>query len=89
MPTITFEYSTETDRVMFEQAVAFVVHMRQVAATAPDGTVIDACEKLALADGRQLLRDSLAAAVQSRVGSVDAKKKRRGRNRKGRGHAGS
>ena len=89
MPTVTIEYSTEAERVMLEQAVAFFAHMRQVATNAPDGTVMDACEQLALSGGRQLLCDSLAAAVQDRIESVDAKKKSPARNRKGGGRDGS
>jgi hypothetical protein len=49
--------------------------MRHVAATAPDGTVLAACEQLALSDGRQLLRDTLAAAVQARADQSAAPKK--------------
>jgi hypothetical protein len=82
MPSVTIEYSTEAERVVLEQAVAYFSHMRQLAANAPAGTVLEACEQLALSDGRQMLRDSLASAVQSRVQSVDAKKKSPVRGRK-------
>lgn len=89
MPTVTMEYSTEEERIVLEQAVAYFSHMRQLAANAPAGTVLEACEQLALSDGRQLLRDSLVSAVQSRVQSVDAKKKSPVRNRKDGTSAGS
>jgi len=75
MPTLTIEYATDAERLALEQAIAFFTQMRRVAATAPDGTVLAACERLALTDGRQLLRDSLASAVQARADQADAQKK--------------
>jgi hypothetical protein len=75
MPTLTIEYQTDAERLLLEQALAFVTQMRQAAATAPDGTVLAACEQVALADGRQLVRDALAAAVQGRADTTDAQKK--------------
>ena len=76
MPTLTVEYATESDRLALEQAIAFVTDLRRLADTAPDGTVLDACEALAVGDGRRLLRDSLASAVQARADAADARKKR-------------
>lgn len=75
MPTLTIEYATDAERLALEQALAFVTQMRRLAASAPDGTVLAACEQLALTDGRQLLRDTLAAAVQARADQTDAQKK--------------
>ena len=74
MPTLTVEYATDADRLALEQAIAFVTDLRRLADTAPDGTVLDACEALAVGDGRQLLRDSLAAAVPARADAADSKK---------------
>ena len=74
MPTLTVEYATDADRLALEQAIAFVTDLRRLADTAPHGTVLDAGEALAVADGRKLLRDSLAAAVQARADAADAKK---------------
>lgn len=75
MPTITLEYSTEAERLGLEQAIAFFTQMRLVAATAPAGSVLAACEQVALDDGRRLLRETLASAVQSRADGVEAQKK--------------
>lgn len=75
MPTLTIEYGTEAERLILEQAVAFLTQMRQVAATAPDGTVLAACERVALDSGRRLIRDTLAQAVQVRADAADAPKK--------------
>jgi hypothetical protein len=75
MPTVTiqFEYTSDAERLAIEQAIAFVTQLRQVAATAPDGQVLAACEQVALRDGRALLRDSLAAALQQRVAQAEQK----------------
>jgi hypothetical protein len=77
MPTVTIEltYATDAERLALEQAIAFVSQLHRAAATAPDGSVLGACERLALADGRDLLRDSLAAALQARADATDAEKK--------------
>ena len=76
MPTLTIEYATDAERLLLEQAIAYFAELRTVAHTAPHGTVLDACEALALTGGRQLLRDSLGHAVQARIDATDAEKKR-------------
>src|SRR4051794_595287 len=48
MPSLTIEYTTDAERLVLEQALAYFAQMRQVAATAPDRTVLSACEQLAL-----------------------------------------
>lgn len=75
MPTLTIEYTSEAERLILERAIAFVTQMRRVAIDAPAGTVIDACERVALTQGRTLLNDVLGAAIQGRADLVDAKKK--------------
>ena len=74
MPTFTIDYSTEAERLELERAVAYLAEMRQLGVTAAHGTVLAACEELALSAGRRLLRDNLKATVQARA---DAQKKRR------------
>jgi hypothetical protein len=73
MPTMSIEYQDENERLALEQAIAFFNQMRQVAQTAPAGTVLAACEKVAVEQGPAVLRKSLAAAVQSRVDAADKK----------------
>lgn len=75
MPTLTIAYQTDAERLILEQAIAYASGMQRLAITAPHGTVLAACEQLALTDGRKLLRDTLAAAVQARADASDAKKK--------------
>jgi hypothetical protein len=80
MPSLTIEYATEAERFQYERMIAYVQEMNRLGATAAPGTVMDTCELFALAEGRKLLRDNLAAAVQARA---DSEKKSPGRARKG------
>jgi hypothetical protein len=73
MPTLTIEYRDENERLALEQAIAYIAQLRQLALTAPDGTVLAACEQRALADGRALLRSTLAAALHSRIEAAQQK----------------
>lgn len=75
MPTLTIEYQTDAERLILEQAIAYASGMQRLAFAAPHGTVLAACEQLALTDGRKLLRDTLAAAIQARADDTDAQKK--------------
>lgn len=78
MPTLTvsLNYSTEAERLALEQVVAYLTHLHQVAADAPAGTVLDACEQVALGEGRAVLRTTLEAALQSRIRTTDAAQKK-------------
>lgn len=76
MPTGTFEYRDEAERVGIEQAIAFVAQMRDLAVTAPHGRVIDHLEGHALDAGRELLRTTLERAVQASVTDGEGKKGR-------------
>ena len=67
MPTISFQYDTDAERLELERAAAYVVEMRQLGRTAAYGTVLDTLERFALDRGRALLRDNLAATVQARA----------------------
>ena len=73
MPTLMIEYRDENERLALEQAIAYLCQLRQSAQDAPDGSVLDACEKLALTQGRALLASTLAAALQGRIDSAEQK----------------
>ena len=73
MPTLTIEYRDEDERLALEQAIAYITDLRQLAVDAPAGTVLDACEGLALDKGRALLRSTLAAALSSRIARDEQK----------------
>ena len=72
MPVLTIEYQ-DAGRLGLEQAIAFFTQMRQTAQTAADGTVLAACEQVAVNEGRSFLRNALAAAVHSRVAQAEKK----------------
>lgn len=73
MPTLTIEYRDESERLALEQAMAYIADLRQLALDAPAGTVLDACERLALNKGRALLRSTLAASLQARIRTAEQK----------------
>ena len=73
MPSLTIEYRDENERLALEQAIAYVADLRQLAQDAPAGTVLDACERLALDQGRALLRGTLAASLQARIAIAEQK----------------
>ena len=73
MPTVTFEYRDEQERIAIERAVAFVCEMHSLAQTSPDGQILHACEGHALDAGRKLLREVLQQAAQARVDDAEKK----------------
>jgi hypothetical protein len=73
MPTVTFEYRSQQERLAIERAVAFVAEMHSLARTTPDGQVLSACEGHALDAGRDLLRFTLQQAAQARIDAAEEK----------------
>lgn len=78
MPTFTFtvDYTTDAERLALEQTAAYLADLHRVSATAPAGTVLDACEQVVLGPGRAALRATLEAALQSRARTADAAQKK-------------
>ena len=73
MLTLTVQCRDDAERLALERAIAFVRQLRQLAADAPAGAVLPTCEQAALASGRALLRDTLAAALQGRIDAAEQK----------------
>lgn len=73
MPTLIIEYRDAAERLALEQAIAYVAQLRQLAQDAPDGSVLAACEQFALRDGRALLRSTLGAVLEGRIGNAEQK----------------
>ncbi len=71
MPTLTINYDTPEERRAYERAIDFVAKMHRLGLNAPDGGVIDACEAATLSQGRDLLRETLSAAVQAWVDGAE------------------
>ena len=61
------------EALALEQAIAYVTQLHQLALDAPDGAVLATCEQRALADGRALLRSTLAAALEGRIAAAEQK----------------
>ena len=83
MPTITIEYRDDSERLLLEQAIAYLAQVRQAADDAPAGSVLAVAEQVALDGGRKLLRSSLASVLQRRADSADSQKKRKARAPRG------
>ena len=73
MPTGTFDYRSEPERVAIERAIAFVAEMHSLAQAAPEGQILHACEGHALDAGRDLLRHTLQRAAQARIDAAEKK----------------
>ena len=73
MPSVTFEYRSEQERLAIERAVDFVSEMHSLAQTAPDGQVLHALEAQALGAGRDLPRHALRQAAQARIDEAEKK----------------
>jgi hypothetical protein len=58
---------SEFQRVVIEQALAYATQLEQTAKTAPSGQILDSCERVVLDQGRQFLRNTLAAALQRQI----------------------
>ena len=58
---------SEFQCIVIEQALAYAQQLEQTARTAPSGQILDSCECVVLDQGRQFLRDTLAAALQQQI----------------------
>lgn len=58
---------SDFQRLVVEQALAYAQQLEQAAGSAPPGQTLDSCESVVLDKGRQLLRDTLAAALQQHI----------------------
>lgn len=70
--TITLEIDTEHEDLL-RQYAGFLEEMKDLAASAPDGTVLDACEEAVIEKGREHQRRVLQQAVQSRLDAAEKK----------------
>jgi len=61
---------------LLRQYAGFLDEMNDLAATAPEGSVLAACEDAVIAKGREHQRRLLEQAVQSRVDAAEKKGRR-------------
>ena len=73
--TITLEIDPEHEDLLRHYA-SFLGEMKDLAATAPDGSVFAACEEAVIEKGREHQRRVLQQAVQSRLDAVEKKGRR-------------
>jgi len=85
MPTETFDYRDEAERLAMRRALAFVAQLHDLALSAPPGQVLDLCEQQALDGGRALSLATLCQLVQARIDQAEAKKGRPAAARAGAG----
>lgn len=58
-------------------ALELAAQLQHQAQEAPPGGILDACESLLLHQGRQFLRDALAATLQQQIDQAEKKGRRR------------
>lgn len=73
--TITLEIDAEHEGLL-RQYAGFLEEMKDLAATAPDGSVLAACEDAVIAKGREHQRRVLQQAVQARLDAAEKKGRR-------------
>jgi hypothetical protein len=64
---------TPLQRLIVERALAYARQLEQAADSAPDGSVLGQCEKVALDQGREFLRLSVADALQAQAEPLEKK----------------
>jgi hypothetical protein len=73
--TVVLEIDAE-DEDLVRQYVSFLQEMKDLAATAPDGSVLEACEDAVIEKGREHQRRLLQRAVQARLDDAEKKGRR-------------
>jgi hypothetical protein len=73
MPATSLIAETALQRLMMEKAQALAKELESASSSAPHGGVLDACESAVMYLGRQFLRDSLAASLQTHADEVQKK----------------
>ena len=72
---VTIEVDARHEAIV-RRALALAEEMEQLALTAPDGTVFDACEEAVVAQGRTFQAQVLGAAVARRIEAAEKKGRR-------------
>ena len=72
---ITLEIDPEHEDLL-RQYADFLGEMKHLAATAPDGSVLDLCEEAVIERGREQQRRVLERAVQARLDAAEKKGRR-------------
>lgn len=70
--TITLEVAPEHEDLL-RQYADFLGEMKDLAASAPEGSVLDVCEEAVIVKGREQQRRLLERAVQARLDEAEKK----------------
>jgi hypothetical protein len=62
------------ERLLAEQFILNLRALNQACDAASDGTVLNVCESLAVAQGRELVRRSIETALQKQAAAVEKKR---------------
>jgi hypothetical protein len=74
---VTIEIDAKHE-AMVRRALAMAEEMEQLALSAPDGTVFDACEEAVIEQGRRLQGQMLGEAVARRIEAAEKRGRRSG-----------
>ena len=74
---VTIEVEVKHEAIV-RRALAMAEELEQLALTAPDGAVFDACEERVLEQGRNLQAQVLSEAVARRIEAAEKKGRRSG-----------
>jgi hypothetical protein len=74
---VLIEVDTKHEALV-RRALALAEEMEQLALTAPEGTVFDACEEAVIRKGRDLQGEMLGEAVTRRIEAAEKKGRRSG-----------
>jgi hypothetical protein len=69
MDELAVRVEAPLQRLLVEQALAYAKESEQAANDAPDGQMLDRCERVALSSGREFLRRSLVGTIEAQAAS--------------------
>jgi len=72
--TVTLEVDSPEQEALVRQFHGLLQEMQQLALSAPDGHVMDACEAAVLQRGQEVNRQVLEQAVQQRIATLEKKR---------------
>ena len=78
MTGMNWDQMTPEERLIAEQAVLNFRELNKACDAAADGTVLNVCEKLAMQQGRELIRQTMEVTLNQQAAAVEKKGRRVG-----------
>lgn len=78
MAGMSWDQMTSEERLIAEQAVLNFRELNKACDAAADGTVLDVCERMAIEQGRELIRRTVETSFRLQAQSVEKKGRRLG-----------